>query len=140
MSILADIEWDTGLTLTVILAPLCLLFFSLWLASFGRIKELKHDTEAAVAKAVKIENEAAQHRVEFEKRIAAISADKDAEIKRQQDDIVKLHADLETLPTLRASLKEQGQLEVRIRQLAAAKQECEEQLRARHLGGGMWGL
>lgn len=134
MSILADIEWDTGLTLTVILAPLCLLFFSLWLASFGRIKELKHDTEAAIAKSVKIENEAAQHRVEFEKRIAAVSADKDAEIKRQQDDIVKLHSDLETLPKLRASLKEQNQFEVRIRQLENKNTELEAQLRGRLLG------
>jgi DNA repair exonuclease SbcCD ATPase subunit len=134
MSIFADNEWDTGLTLTVILAPLCLLFFGLWLASFGRVKELKHDTEAAIAKAVKIENQAAQHRVEFEKRIAAISADKDAEIKRHQDDIVKLHKDLETLPTLRASLKEQNQLEVRIRQLENKNNDLEAQLRGRLLG------
>ena len=134
MVIFADIEWDTGLTLTVILAPLCLLFFSLWLASFGRIKELKHDTEAAIAKAVKFENEAAQHRVEFEKRIAAISADKDADIQRKQDEIEQLHKKLEQMPILAAALKDQNQLQARIRQLENLNRDLEAQLRIRHLG------
>ena len=134
MSILSDIEWDTGLTLTVVLAPLCLLFFSLWLASFGRIKELKHDAEAAIAKSVELEKAAAQHRIEFEKCIADVRAHKDADIKRHQDDIVKLQADLALLPALRASLKEQNQLEVRIRQLENKNTDLEGQLRGRLLG------
>ena len=123
MVIFADIEWDTGLTLTVILAPLCLFFFSAWFLQFGRIKELKHDAEAAIAKAT-----------ELERRLTDVSAHKDADIQRQQDEIVKLQKDLEVLSGLKASLKDQTQLQNRIRQLENMNQNLEAQLRAKILG------
>ena len=80
-------NWDTAMVLTAILAPLCLALFTICIMQWQRINELKHDKEAALAKASEATKQAADDR----RKLEDSSAKKDDQINRQQKEIEGLH-------------------------------------------------
>ena len=69
-------NWDTGMVLTAILAPLCLLFVRIIFKQWQRINELKHDLKALSAETAKLQ---------------AAAQDQDEEINRQKKMFKDLH-------------------------------------------------
>jgi hypothetical protein len=91
---IANIDWDTGMVLSVILAPLSITLFIVCLTQWQRINEPKNDHKAAVTKADELQNQMDASMADFKRSFLHTSAQKDAEIQRQKEEIVKLHGDL----------------------------------------------
>jgi cell division protein FtsB len=94
---IATIEWDTATVLTVILAPLCVVFVGIIFVQWQRINELKHDEQAGVKKVAELEKAVADGRIEHTRSLTDTSTQKDAEIQRLKKEIEMLRNEMSTM-------------------------------------------
>ena len=92
----STIDWDTSLVLTVILAPLCLVFVGFIFVQWGRIKELVNEKTSAVNELGEFKKAVAVKATAFVNAVAQ----KDNEIERKKKEIERLNGLLNAQPTV----------------------------------------
>ena len=98
------IEWDTSLVLSVVFAPLAILFIGLWAAASQKTNRLQHEKESLVAEVVSLQQQATTTATQHRENLQITTRAQDAEIERQQQEIAglreqvwRLEADVRTL-------------------------------------------
>jgi flagellar biosynthesis/type III secretory pathway M-ring protein FliF/YscJ len=83
-------EWDTATLLTIILAPVCILFVGIIFVQWQRINELKNDLKTTAAEAEKSQKQVSDNQENDDKALQTITKQKDAIIEMQQKEIKEL--------------------------------------------------